>query len=184
VLTGSTAALGRLRFAPALPLAKSEALASLPLGRVNKVALRFDRLESGWASARSTALSVRFGRYGRPIAEIFLDAAVSRALEPEGEAVQTAFVLDELAAMYGAGIRARVRGARGSDWGRAPWIWGGYAAMRPGGGEARAELMRPVADRLFFAGEAAHPHFFTTVHGAWESGVRAAGEALASRHRA
>ncbi|HEY0146001.1 MAG TPA: FAD-dependent oxidoreductase, partial [Methylovirgula sp.] len=36
----------------------------------------------------------------------------------------------------------------------------------------------PVAERLFFAGEATHPFFFSTVHGAWESGLRAAHEVL------
>jgi monoamine oxidase len=35
-----------------------------------------------------------------------------------------------------------------------------------------------VADRLFFAGEATHPYFFSAAHGAWESGERAAREAI------
>jgi monoamine oxidase len=49
----------------------------------------------------------------------------------------------------------------------------------PGHAAARAALAVSVAERLFFAGEATHPSFFSTVHGAWESGVRAAHEALA-----
>ena len=44
----------------------------------------------------------------------------------------------------------------------------------------RADLARPVDDRLFFAGEATHPTFFTAAHGAWLSGERAAAEALAA----
>jgi monoamine oxidase len=42
----------------------------------------------------------------------------------------------------------------------------------------RAVLAAPVDGRLFFAGEATHPHAFSTCHGAYESGVRAAAEAM------
>lgn len=178
VLTASTNALSRIRFAPGLPSAKQEALARLPLGHVNKVAVRFDALDPDWPSARSAVLSARIGRYGRPIAEVFVDATMARTLEPLGEAAQIDFVLGQFADMYGSGVRDRVKAARASSWGTAPWIWGGYAAMTPGGGDPRAVLAEPVADRLFFAGEATHPHFFSTAHGAWESGQRAAGEAM------
>ncbi len=50
--------------------------------------------------------------------------------------------------------------------------------MTPGGGDARADLARPVENRLFFAGEATHPTFCTAAHGAWLSGERAAAEAM------
>jgi monoamine oxidase len=42
----------------------------------------------------------------------------------------------------------------------------------------RAALAAPVDNRLFFAGEAASPHAFSTCHGAHESGLRAAEEAI------
>ena len=38
-----------------------------------------------------------------------------------------------------------------------------------------------IHGRLFFAGEATSPNFFSTAHGARDSGERAAGEILASR---
>jgi len=41
-------------------------------------------------------------------------------------------------------------------------------------------LAAPVDDRLFFAGEACSPNFFSTAHGAWLSGITAAEAALAS----
>ena len=180
VLTVSTAALRRIGFAPSLPVAKQEAIARLPLGHVNKVALRFDRLDPDWRNARSAALSAQIGRYDHPIAEVFLDAGTARSLEPLGEAAQIDFVLSQFARMYGAGVRRRVRAARASSWGMTPWIWGGYSAMTPGGGDPRSVLAAPVAGRLFFAGEATHPHFFSTAHGAWESGARAAAESVAA----
>jgi monoamine oxidase len=42
-------------------------------------------------------------------------------------------------------------------------------------------LASPVADRLYFAGEACSPNFFSTAHGAYLSGVTAAEQILASR---
>jgi monoamine oxidase len=44
-------------------------------------------------------------------------------------------------------------------------------------------LAAPVDDRLFFAGEASSPNFFSTAHGAYMSGVTAAEAALASISR-
>ena len=38
---------------------------------------------------------------------------------------------------------------------------------------ARAALAEPVADKVFFAGEAASADAFATAHGAWQSGIDA-----------
>ncbi len=54
----------------------------------------------------------------------------------------------------------------------------------PGHSGDRATLAAPVEDRLFFAGEATSPNFFSTAHGAFGSGVGAAEAALASLARA
>ncbi len=178
ILTAGTEALKRIRFLPALPSTTQAAIHRLPLGRANKVALRFDRVDPEWGPGRSALLSVRFGRFGRPLAESFVEASIARALEPEGERGQAAFVVDQLCSMYGNHLRSRVQAARASRWGNTPWIWGAYSAMTPGGGDARADLARPVEDRLFFAGEATHPTFCTAAHGAWLSGERAAAEAM------
>lgn len=59
-------------------------------------------------------------------------------------------------------------------------IGGAYSCALPGQSQARARLARPFEERLFFAGEATHPHDFTTAHGAHDSGQRAADEALAA----
>jgi hypothetical protein len=54
------------------------------------------------------------------------------------------------------------------------------AARCPGHAAARQVLARPFDDRLFFAGEATHRFDFSTAHGAYDSGVRAAEQAVAS----
>jgi monoamine oxidase len=50
----------------------------------------------------------------------------------------------------------------------------------PGHADKREVLAEPVDGRLFFAGEATSPEFFSTAHGARDSGERAAEEVLAS----
>jgi monoamine oxidase len=47
--------------------------------------------------------------------------------------------------------------------------------------ESRTALALPVADRLFFAGEACSKESFSTAHGAFETGVIAADQAIARR---
>ena len=44
-------------------------------------------------------------------------------------------------------------------------------------------LAAALEERIFFAGEATHPTFFSAAHGAFESGTRAAREALEALQR-
>jgi monoamine oxidase len=57
-------------------------------------------------------------------------------------------------------------------------VGGAYSHALPGHAEARGELARPFEQRLFFAGEATHRSDFSTAHGAYDSGLRAAEEAI------
>ena len=77
-------------------------------------------------------------------------------------------------------MRRRLTPLAASAWRRAPHILGSYSHARPGHADARAALAAPHENRLFFAGEATSPHDFSTCHGAHDSGIRAADEALAS----
>jgi len=99
---------------------------------------------------------------------------------PEGEEAESGCVLAGVGAMHGSAMRQRRTGGRASLWGQTPWIWGASSALAPGGCDPRADLAEPIAQRLFFAGEAIHPIFCTAAHGAWESGQRAAAEAIAA----
>lgn len=68
---------------------------------------------------------------------------------------------------------------RWHDWQRDPLTRGAYTYVRPGGLPAVELLARPVLERLYFAGEATHATGESgTVHGAVETGLRAAREAL------
>ena len=58
------------------------------------------------------------------------------------------------------------------------YVGGAYSHALPGHAAARKDLALPFEQRLFFAGEATHPDDFSTAHGAYESGRRAAEEAI------
>ena len=64
------------------------------------------------------------------------------------------------------------------DWAADPFAGLGYSFVRPGGVGARALLAAPTGGVLFWAGEATNPARPATVHGAVESGIRAAEEVL------
>ena len=65
------------------------------------------------------------------------------------------------------------------SWGTVPYVWGGYSSCPPGAHPQRLMLAAPTQGVLFWAGEAlAHHSNPQTVHGAIESGLRAAGEVV------
>lgn len=62
-----------------------------------------------------------------------------------------------------------------TNWSQDPYSLGSYSYLAKGSWQKdHVELGRPVADRLFFAGEATHPSYNSTVHAAYESGLIAA----------
>ena len=62
-----------------------------------------------------------------------------------------------------------------TNWSEDPFAYGAYSHVakdqRP---EDRATLEAPIANRVFFAGEALNPNYQSSVHAAHESGLRAA----------
>ncbi len=90
------------------------------------------------------------------------------------------FALEELDELFGAKIASRSfeRGLI-ADWGADPWIRGLYSYPTTQTTEAgREALARPLAGKIFFAGEATNTLGASgTVHGAMETGWRAAAEA-------
>jgi monoamine oxidase len=178
---------GRLAFAPSLP-DKVEAAAGLPLGLADKVffgveGAAADLPQDGHFFGRADR--TRTGSYhtrplGRPLVEAFIGGGLAKDLERAGPGAMTAFALDELTRLLGSSWRARLTPLRETAWLEDPWSGGSYSHALPGCAGARAVLARPVDQRLFFAGEATSPDFFSTAHGAWISGIRAAEDALAA----
>jgi monoamine oxidase len=115
---------------------------------------------------------------GRPLVTVFLGGRWARALEAEGRGAATSFALEELAEVLGTSVRKTLRPVAETAWANDPYALGSYSHALPGSAGARAVLRRPVEDRIFFAGEAASEHAFSTAHGAYQSGLAAAEDIL------
>ncbi|MET0969880.1 MAG: NAD(P)/FAD-dependent oxidoreductase [Tardiphaga sp.] len=180
----------QVRFQPPLP-AKVAAADGLPLGADNKVMLALDDADKfpadtglRGASLRTDVGSFHLRPSGLPCIAGFFGGTFARELEDAGDGALAAQAIDELVALLGADIRRKLTPLAESRWGHDRFAQGAYSAARPGHADARAALATPVDGRLFFAGEATSPNFFSTAHGARESGQRAAGEIIAARKAA
>lgn len=176
----------RLAFSPGLP-AKTEAAAGLPLGLADKVFLQLAEPDAMpveghlFGRADSTEIgSFHLRPFGRPYIEVFLGGRWARALEGRGAGAATAFAVEELGHLLGSDFRRGLTPLAETHWAGDPYALGSYSHALPGHAGDRAILAAPVEDRIFVAGEATSAHFYSTVHGAWESGLRAADEAIAA----
>ncbi|MCK1736503.1 FAD-dependent oxidoreductase [Bradyrhizobium sp. 138] len=175
-----------VRFSPPLPT-KVGAAAGLPLGVDDKVTLALEDAEAfpKEANLRGATMRTEMGTYhirpfGQPCIEGFFGGSFARALEDCGEGAIAAQAINEIAGFLGNGIRRKLKPLYESRWAHDPLARGSYSHALPGHAGDRAALAAPVDGRLFFAGEATSPTFFTTAHGARDSGERAAKEVLAA----
>jgi monoamine oxidase len=176
-------------FSPALPAAKQTAIKSMDCEPALKVLAKFsarfwpENLH-GMVCTDSFAPELWFdmhkwdGHTSFYVTAFFTSDQARAVGNMSTEHAFTAF-LDQLSLMFKCDSRQFYAGGFIVDWGKVPFIWGGYTtpSMRelP---HARAELARPVDGALFFAGEATDPDNFMTAHAAMASGVRAAKEAM------
>ena len=177
-----------IRFDPPLPASKLAAARGLPMGDVTKLWLAVDgdpfgigddRQVTGALDRERTAV-YQLRPLGRPLVEAYWGGPLALELERAGEAAMADFAADELAALFGSGVRQRLRPLLGTRWAADPFARGAYSYARPGGADGRAVLAAPLAERLFFAGEACSTGSYSTAHGAYATGVAAAEAALAA----
>jgi monoamine oxidase len=175
-----------IRFHPALP-AKVDAARGLPLGLADKVMLALDKPEDlpvdgnlRGATMRTAMGSYHLRPFGQPCIEGFFGGRFARELEDAGSGAMAAQAIDEIAGLLGSDFRRRLTLLINTRWAHDPFARGSYSHALPGHAGMRAVLAAPVDGRLFFAGEATSPNFFSTAHGARDSGERAAGEVVAA----
>jgi monoamine oxidase len=176
-----------LRFDPPLP-AKVAAAAGLPLGVDDKLFIALDETIPGiepdgflvGSTTRRETMNYQVRPMGRPVIYTFFGGRFAAAMEREGEAAIFAFAADELANILGSDIRKHISPLAATAWLHDQWSRGSYSYALPGHADDRAVLAAPVDNRLFLAGEATSPYFFSTAHGAYMSGLTAADAALAS----
>jgi monoamine oxidase len=176
-----------IRFHPALP-AKVAAARGLPLGLADKVMLALDQPDAlpkdgnlRGATMRTAMGGFHLRPFGQPCIEGFFGGRFARELEDAGDGALAAQGIDEIVALLGNDFRRKLKPLSESRWAHDPFARGSYSHALPGHAGDRAVLAAPVDNRLFFAGEATSPNFFSTAHGARDSGERAAGEVLGKK---
>lgn len=178
---------GAITFDPPLSAAKQAAIAAFRVEPATKLLYRFDEplWDDALVFAAHEGLAARWWTpgYGRPSAAVLCcyvtaDRAVQIDAMPEAVALQRG--LAEMSRLLGrADLAARCVTARRIAWAQDGYARGGYAHLPPGAAAARPLLAQPEGNVLFFAGEAtAYDTNPQTVHGALESGWRAAREVI------
>jgi monoamine oxidase len=182
---------GSVQFEPALRGAHRAALDKLAMGQVVKLVLRLrepiwdghacngldfihapdNAFPTFWLRSRDdTHLLTAWagGAHARALAGCSPSALVEQALD--GFAASVAVARTRLA--------AAVVDHHFHDYAHDPFARGAYSYTRVGAGDAPSQLAQPLADTLFFAGEATDADYEGTVAGALASGERAAHEVL------
>lgn len=180
-------ATGRLRILPNLPARYRSAVERVPLGTYdhigfewlgNPAGLRANELvyfrtegahgyvlQARLADTRLNSLDV-----GGALADSLADATP--------KAVQ-AFLAEAITREFGADAARRIGRVHHTRWSKEPLALGAMSCAMPGAGNMRRVFLEVIAGRLMFAGEHAHERLWGTVAGAWQSGERAAGQAMA-----
>jgi len=175
-----------IRFTPELR-EKTEAARGLPLGLADKLFLSLEDAAKFPKESRLFgkihplgAANYHIRPFGHPLIEAYFGGMLARELEESGEGAFGAFAIDEIAGLVGNDIKTKLKALAESHWSRDPYSRGSYSFALPGHAGARAKLAEPFDNRLFFAGEACSPEYFSTAHGAYESGVTAADQVMAA----
>ena len=108
----------------------------------------------------------------------FVGGGFAWEMSAAGRDVAVDFATGALKRVFGNDAAKHVAKGDLSRWASNPWVRGAYSAARPGRTAARRELGRPLANRLFFAGEALAGEFAQTCGGASLSGAMTAQQVL------
>ncbi|MGB0387565.1 MAG: flavin monoamine oxidase family protein [Ardenticatenaceae bacterium] len=185
---------GAIAFEPSLPAEKQGAIERIGFGYYEKLAMRFDRfywphdkqrfnyisagepslfnvwLNVGYYTNEPILVAYHAGRRARRINEWSDEAFLERTIA----------VMQRLFGDNGYGTIPQPLNYVRTNWQKSPFSQGSYSFAQIGQQpNDRETLAQPVGTRLFFAGEASHPHLCATIHGAYETGIRAAREIMA-----
>jgi len=179
-------------FTPQLPTDKTRAIQHIGAAKVNKLILKFNKpfwkkkmsmlytaLDSqiwwrpGWGHEHEDEAHILTALIGGASGERYSQMS-------EADAIQAG--LADLQQLFGAVVKKFFDSGCFINWGADPYSRMGYSYNAVGGTGLRKILAAPVDNKLFFAGEATNTIRPATVHGAIESGYRAADELIAAVH--
>ena len=180
----------KVRFRPALPRETANAIDGLAMGALSKIALKFDGDRFGAAPdmhfvelrGARPGMSFEMWPFDRDVVVCWFGADYAREINRLGEEGAVRHMLERLVRIVGPEAEKAFRGGRHFGWSEDPFALGGYSYARVGHAGARDALRKPVADRLWFAGEACAGKASMTVGGAHQTGEQAA-RSIAARLR-
>jgi monoamine oxidase len=182
-------AAGRIAFSPALPGAYLSAIAGLPMGTLDKIALGFSRDVFGVEmNTRVMPLQdqvntpmVMAKLWGSNVGLCLVGGPQAAALEGTGTSGMADFALSQMESLFGSDVRSAYTGtAIATRWQADEWSLGSYSHASPGGAAGRTQLATPINNQIFFAGEALSVNSAQMLHGAYATGLTAAGQVLAA----
>jgi monoamine oxidase len=181
-------ASGAIAFDPPLEAGLQSALGGLQMGLLTKIALQFNQGSPTLAFPQNTLIVPQspddrghcflIKPLGAPLAVCLVGGSLAWDLSRQAQATNGDFARERLRALLGADADRGFRGGAATTWGTDPNTFGAFATALPGQWKARAALAAPIGGRVFLAGEALAGKHVQTVHGAYESGQRAARRVL------
>jgi monoamine oxidase len=180
--------VGSVKFAPALPREKLNAIAALEMGVLNKTYLHFPTTFWQEDIELFNYISNETGQWAewlnlhyytnKAVLLGFNAADFGREIESYGDAEIIEHAMTALRTMHGTNI-PNPRNYLVSRWASDPFALGSYSFLPVGSSPDMLDaLASSVDDKLFFAGEATSRDYQATVHGAYLSGLRAAEEIM------
>lgn len=191
----------RVTFTPALPSAKTRAAEAIQIGNAAKVFIGFRK--PVWSSdlfdvVCTSCFLPEFWITEYPSSSLPRDAVsnAAAALIADTTALVTFFVAGDLAdqistmpealvfqkaieqldEIFNTSCAEHVTTKKLVSWSRERLVQGAYTHPTVNAGDSRAMLAAPVANTLFFAGEATHMFVNPCLQGAMETGARAAAQ--------
>ncbi len=151
-----------IQFDPPLPPDTRSGIAGIGMGALTKIGLGFGGERFGlpansnlWETLGSGAsFNFECFPFDRDVVVAYIGGDYARGVVALGEQGALALALERFAGMAGAGARKAFTGGRLHAWSADPYAMGCYSHALPGQAGARASLAKPVAEKLFFAGEA------------------------------
>jgi monoamine oxidase len=180
---------GILRFFPEIPFEAASAIAALRPALYEHIVMSWPGGPFREGANRTVAftgdsianLGLLANFDGGDLHYADLGGALLQDLPSEGD--RAAFVRDFLAKRFGREEAARIAVLAASAWSVDPWAACAWTYAPPGAHGARAALREPVAERIYFAGEATSLSQWGTIGGAWAEGERAAMQAATALAR-
>lgn len=176
---------GKIAFNPELPKSKRLAIEQMGMGHFEKLYLLFDQVfwdkDKEWLGMLPKDENSGFNIFNyykytkKPILIFFTSGQLAQKMEMQQ---LTDWAMAQLKTMYGNTIPYPIK-IKKTFWGSDPYTLGSYSYL-PFNVDKKViqDLAEPVNKQVYFAGEATSPTSISTVHGAYQSGLRVAAEIL------